>query len=197
MIYTIGYADKPINTFVDQLKSLNVSFLVDIRSVPHSSYYKDFDSLNLPSLLREHGIKYVYMGNEFGPRSKNPLHYKPNGQIDFELLSKSDEFIRGVERLKKSAEYNICLMCAEKTPEVCHRTLLVARYAEKHGIDISAIGFDGKAESFSKMKERIMLEFGFAEDFFTTKEELQNKALDLLTAKHAYTNNNLSKEDKD
>lgn len=189
MIYNIGYAGRELEDFALQLKELNISYLIDIRSLPYSGYFPQYNREDFAEYLSHKNIKYVYMGDLLGPRSKDETHYKDNGQIDFRILSQSDKFREGIERLRKAEQYNVCLMCAEKAPEVCHRLLLVSRYAKQNGLDVNSIMFDGTIETLSETQTRIMKEKKLQPDFFTTKEELMEIVLDDQSNKFAYNKN--------
>ena len=186
MIYNVGYAGKGLSEFIEMLKSFNISYLVDVRSVPFSGYAPAYNQPNLIDVLKENGLTYVYMGDLLGPRSKCDEHYKDDNQIDFEILAESELFKKGIERLRKADKYNVAIMCAEKVPEVCHRFLLVARYAERSGISVSSILFDQRVETFSQTQERLVKENKMEADFFTSEEELKEDVLDIYTLKHAY-----------
>jgi uncharacterized protein (DUF488 family) len=186
VIYNIGYAGRSLDNFVQQLNNLNITYLIDVRSLPFSGYFPEYNCDKLEEYLKTKNIQYVNMGALLGPRSKVISHYKPNGQIDFKILSKSTEFLKGIERLIKADKFNVCLMCAEKKPEVCHRSLLVSRYANEHGLDVQSIMFDGSVESLQETKNRLIKEKKLQVDFFTTKEELGNMVLDEQTDKFAY-----------
>ena len=58
-VYTIGYTSFDIQKFIEVLKKYKISCLIDVRSTPKSSYYKDFDDSNLMHLLKSNGIIYV------------------------------------------------------------------------------------------------------------------------------------------
>lgn len=186
MIYNIGYAGRSLDNFVQQLKLLNITYLIDIRSLPYSGYFPEYNCDNLSVYLKSKQISYVPMGELLGPRSNNIEYYKDNGQIDFTLLSQSPPFIQGIERLKKASSLNVCLMCAEKKPEVCHRTLLVARYAQVNNVEIKSILFDGTVESLIETQDRLIKEKKLHIDFFTTEDELREQVLDEQADKFAY-----------
>lgn len=186
MIYTIGYAARDISSFISTLNKFKIKFLIDVRSLPYSAYSPEYNRENLTEVLEKNNLKYVYMGDLLGPRSKNSLHYKEDGQIDFELLAESEEFKKGIERLKKADSFNVAIMCAEKAPEVCHRFLLIGRNAVKEGMKISSILFDGTIETFQETQIRMMEENKWKPDFFTTKEEMMEMILDDYIDKYAY-----------
>ena len=75
IVYTIGYTSFDIQKFVEVLKKYKITCLIDVRSTPKSSYYKDFDDSNLLPLLKNNGILYRNYKEEFGARQDNKDFY--------------------------------------------------------------------------------------------------------------------------
>jgi len=75
---------------------------------------------------------------EFGARQEEREYYTLEGYLDFELFAKSSPFLSGFDKLVKSMQqdYTFALVCAEKDPFNCHRTILVARAFHKAGYKI-------------------------------------------------------------
>ena len=92
-IYTIGYADFELGDFIAALKSYGVTALVDVRSEPHSTYYKDFDAENISRALKIHGIIYRNYGAEFGARQLDRNFYTGN-TLDFGRAEISRAWLR-------------------------------------------------------------------------------------------------------
>jgi hypothetical protein len=77
--------------------------------------------------------------------------------VDFRRVAEREDFKRGVERLVADAsKYNIALMCAEKDPLQCHRTILVSRHLKKHNIHIKHILADGGIEEHTEAERRLV-----------------------------------------
>ncbi len=178
-IYTIGYATKSYPVFLEQLKRYRISALVDVRSVPFSARFKEFDQPNLQRALPKEKIHYIYMGDHLGPRSKDPAHYHDNRQIDFDKLNQSPLFLQGIDRLKKGLEkrYTIAMMCAEKDPASCHRSLLIAKYmADKIDWEIKHILYDGELEDQQSLMARLVEQQGLCCDMLSDKETITQQA---------------------
>lgn len=140
-VYTIGYTSFDIQKFIEVLKKYKISCLIDVRSTPKSSYYKDFDDSNLMPLLKSNGIIYRNYREEFGARQENKEFYSSKGFLDFNVFSQSKQFNDGIDKIRKAQDmgYTICLMCAEKDPINCHRTILIARNLDKKGFYVKHI----------------------------------------------------------
>lgn len=65
---TIGYATKPIDIYIAQLRQQGVNVVADVRSVPYSKRFFDYHQDALKSHLQSAGIRYVYLGEELGSR---------------------------------------------------------------------------------------------------------------------------------
>jgi uncharacterized protein (DUF488 family) len=128
-VYTIGYTGFTTEKFLATLKHYNINVVIDVRSSPYSERYADYNKDNIEKLLKENGIYYRNYVTEFGARQDNNTFYADDGILDFELFARSKQFQAGVTKIQNSLEkgYSVVLLCAEKNPIQCHRTILVAR----------------------------------------------------------------------
>lgn len=173
-LYSIGYATKPIEIFIQQLQDYGINAIADVRSVPYSKTFHDYHREALMETLKRQQIHYVYLGEELGPRSKVDEHYDECGQVQFDRLMQSPLYQQGVRRLQTGLEkgMSIALMCAEKDPADCHRSLLIGFQLQRElGIDLAHIRHDGKLESQGEMEIRMAQTHGLAADLFSTPEE--------------------------
>ncbi|MBB3048137.1 uncharacterized protein (DUF488 family) [Litorivivens lipolytica] len=172
-LFSIGYATKPIETFIKQLQAHRIDVVADVRSVPYSKAFHDYHRERLIEHLRQAKIRYVYLGEELGPRSPCDEHYD-YGQVQFERLQRSEPFQRGIKRLLDGLDkgFRIALTCAEKDPAVCHRSLLIAQFLKReHNLDIAHIDHEGALESESELARRLLDETGIVPDMLTGEEE--------------------------
>ena len=102
-IYTIGYSGFKIDDFVKTLKENGVSVVIDVRSLPYSQFYSDYNKENLSRILEVSKIYYRNYVAEFGARQENRDFY-PNGYLDFEMFARSEVFLSGFEKIKKSMQ---------------------------------------------------------------------------------------------
>jgi uncharacterized protein (DUF488 family) len=163
IVYTIGHSTHSIETFVELLKKHDISAISDVRSRPYSRMNPQFNREELKSALKDAHIKYVFLGKELGARSEDKSCYR-NGQVQYDLLAKTDLFKRGIERvIEGGSQYRIALMCAEKEPLDCHRTILVARALCELGVKISHILGNGEVEDHTHAIERLIGRFRMPE----------------------------------
>ena len=155
-VLTIGHSNHSPDTFVALLVRHAVGVVVDVRSNPYSRFNPQFNREAVSQTLREHSIKYMFFGAELGGRSEDNSCYK-NGRIQYELLAKTKLFGGSIERVVVGAnEYRIALMCAEKEPLECHRTLLVSPALEERGVTVEHIHADGHLESHHDAMNRLL-----------------------------------------
>ncbi|MAZ89314.1 MAG: hypothetical protein CL693_16915 [Cellvibrionaceae bacterium] len=157
-LFSIGYATKSITTFIEQLQRYGINAVADVRSVPYSATFFDYHQDRLEGHLARAGIRYVYLGKELGPRSKDPEHYDDCGQVQFDRLMTSKLFNPGTKRLTAGLEkgFNIALMCAEKDPSCCHRSLLIAYALERQSLNtVQHITHNGDIESQAELEKRL------------------------------------------
>lgn len=173
-MYTIGYATKSIETYIEQLKAFHVDVVADVRSVPFSKRFFDYHQDVLIKHLQAAGIRYVYLGGELGPRSKDKRHYDQHGQVQFQRLMASDNFKAGIQRLFDGRDkgYTIALTCAEKDPAICHRSLLIGwSLAHEYDLQLSHIDHDGNIETQGKLEQRLLIATDTPEDMLMSPDE--------------------------
>jgi uncharacterized protein (DUF488 family) len=188
MLYTIGHSNHPIDRFIALLQQHGIDAVADVRSTPYSRFNPQFRKERLQTALTHAGIKYVFLGEELGARSKDPACYDASGRVSYVRLAATDLFRRGIERLLTGMQnHRIALMCAEREPLDCHRTILVARELERAGAPINHILADGSLEPHRHAMERLASNLKLAEtDLFRTPDELIEDAYDKQGSQIAY-----------
>ena len=172
-VLTIGHSTHTLDAFVALLRRHDVTALADVRSAPHSRFNPQFNRRAFAGGLGERGIEYVFLGGELGGRPGDPACYE-NGRIRYERVARTERFHSGIGRvLRGMHRYRIVLMCAEKEPLECHRTLLVARALDERGVECAHIHADGALERHADAMDRLLdiakLPRG---DLYGTREEL-------------------------
>ena len=166
-LYTVGHSNHSIEKFIGLLTANGITAVADVRSRPFSRRHPQFNKERLAAALTQHGIAYVFLGKELGARSEDPSCYE-NGKVQYPRLAATPAFKAGIERvLAGAARFRIALMCAEKEPLDCHRTLLVSRALESVGASIAHILADGSVELQEKTMSRLIDLVGLSrEDLF-------------------------------
>jgi uncharacterized protein (DUF488 family) len=167
-IYTIGHSTQPIERFLAKLQEHAVGAIADVRSTPFSRHNPQFNKDELQAKLESHGIRYVFLGAELGARSRDECCYVDN-KVQYALLAETPAFKAGITRVIEGARrYKIALMCAEKDPADCHRTILVARHLISEGFTVLHILADSSLESQQSVLTRLVkqLEHESSRDLF-------------------------------
>ena len=155
-LFTIGYSNLNIESFISLLTNNNITALADVRSSPYSRYLRHFNKENLKNSLLNAGIKYAFLGGELGARPQDKSCYV-EGKAVYENIAKTSLFSQGIDRIKKGSQsYNIALMCAEKDPITCHRAILVCQHLREFSLDINHILQDGSLEPHEHLENRLL-----------------------------------------
>jgi uncharacterized protein (DUF488 family) len=189
---TIGHSTHEFERFVALLKEHRVTALGDVRSSPYSRMFPQYGREALQRALKEHDIGYVFLGGELGARSDNPECYV-NGKVQYGRIAATDRFQQSIQRVIKGASrHRIALMCAEKDPLECHRTLLVAKAIVACGQAVGHILADGGIESHDDAMSRLLVEEGYPlKDMYLTRAQLIEEATKKREHRVAYVDETL------
>ena len=120
-VWTIGHSNRSMKYFLNLLEEQGIEVLVDVRRFP-TSKVEHFKREEMERWLGEHGIKYVWMGEELGG-------YRRGG---YKAHTETEPFRDGIERLLDLAgEKRICIMCLEPNPKYCHRRYISAHWRDR------------------------------------------------------------------
>ncbi|WP_099867224.1 DUF488 domain-containing protein [Pararhizobium haloflavum] len=130
--FTVGHSNRSIEEFIQILRDANVGIVADVRRLPGSRNYPQFNGDSLALSLNEVQIAYEHLTRLGGRRGKvGAIPAEVNGvwrnksfqnYADYAL---SEEFREGFDRLiKLGAERPCAIMCSEAVWWRCHRRLL-------------------------------------------------------------------------
>ncbi len=191
-VFTIGHSNNSLEEFITLLKQHKVDEVVDVRSAPYSRYTTQFNLGRLETALESAGIGYVFLGAELGGRPSDSSYYDANGRVLYERLANADMFEDGLAYLVRNAdERRIALMCTEKEPLDCHRTLLIARALVERDLMVEHILADGTLENHDTTMSRLVdaLKLPQYGDLFRSRSEVISDALMIQEKKVAYVTN--------
>ena len=164
VIYTIGHSNHAIEIFTGLLLAAGVDAIADVRLIPYSKRHPQFRKEALARSLKEVGIAYVFLGKELGARPDDPGCFV-DGRVSYQRIAETDVFASGLLRVEEGAKrHRIALMCAEREPLNCHRTLLVSRHLILRGAVIRHIHSDGRIENGRDAEGRLAEEMGLGSD---------------------------------
>jgi uncharacterized protein (DUF488 family) len=187
-VFTIGHSTQTIERFLTLLNRHGITAAADVRSNPYSRMNPQFNRETLQKNLDRAGIAYVFLGRELGARSEDPACYE-NGQVQYDRLARTELFRQGLDRVQEGMKrYRVALMCAEKEPLHCHRTVLVARHLTARGIAVQHILADGALEAHADAIERLIRQLALPEsDMFRSHEDIVEDAYRIHGQRIAYT----------
>ena len=137
----------------------------------------------------------MFLGRELGARPEDPNLYR-DGKVQYRMLARSPLFLAGLDRVMKGAQtYRLAMLCAEKEPLECHRTLLVSRELATLGAPVVHIHADGGLEKHEEAISRLVKLLGLPEaDLYRSGEEIIEDACALQEGRIAYVNEDLRQE---
>lgn len=188
ILFTIGHSTHEWPRFVGLLQMHGVSAIADVRSQP-TSRLPQYVRAELQAGLKEASIEYVFLGRELGARRHESECYD-EGQAVYEKIADLPAFRAGLDRIVRGLEKHcIALMCAEKEPLDCHRTVLICRHLRSRGIPIRHILADGSVEDHEATERRLLRITNTERTLFEpdlTEEELLNQAYETRGREIAY-----------
>jgi uncharacterized protein (DUF488 family) len=186
-LFTIGHSTHALEYFVAMLTGHGVQAIGDVRSVPYSQRNPQFNRDVLEKQLRVANIEYVFLGKELGARSDNPACYI-DGKVQYNYLAEEPAFRAGLQRVRKGVDrYRVALMCAERDPLTCHRTILVCRELRSPDLEISHILADGSIETSAAAEKRLLSITNLRPDMFHSEQDCIEQAYEKQGRSIAYT----------
>ena len=179
-IFTVGHSSHSLEEFVSLLQKHRIHEVVDIRSSPYSRYTAHFNFDVIGEALDHIGIRYVFLGGVLGGRPTDPSCYDADGRVRYDRIANTDLFDGSIRDLTRGAdECRIALMCTEKDPLDCHRTLLVAPSLVAYKVNVEHILADGSLENHDSAMDRLMDSFKLPPngDMFRPRAEVIEEAV--------------------
>lgn len=143
MIYTIGFTKTTAESFFKRLRDNKIDILIDIRLNNRSQLAGFAKMPDIEWFLHELcGVRYVH--DDFLAPTEEILKDYQKKVIDWNgyVLQFHDLMIkRNIKRYIEMhySEFqgnNVCLLCSEPTPEMCHRRLIAEYFSEVFGESI-------------------------------------------------------------
>ncbi len=189
--YTIGHSNHSSERFALLLDEHDVTVVLDVRSVPYSRRFSQFNREPLRDMLVQEGFAYEFLGHTLGARGWGEEFMFTAGansaKVDFSKIRSSGKFIGGIARIREliGSGQRPALMCAEGEPFDCHRFVLVSYQLSQEGFEVVHIMPDGTPVSNHELEERL-LDVYIKPDLFTAPASFED-ALD-----EAYVKRNLA-----
>ena len=141
-IFTIGYEAATMADFVAALTSAGVERVIDVRALPLSRR-PGFSKTPLRGALAEVGIEYVHLRALGTPASGREAARKGQHEqlkrIYAGQLELPEAIAQGAQMIELAREKPSALLCFEREPSGCHRSLLLKAVApEAEVVDLFA-----------------------------------------------------------
>jgi uncharacterized protein (DUF488 family) len=130
--YTIGHATRPLDQFVELLRSVEIDLVADVRTVPRSRTNPQYNGDALPGSLAASGIGYQHitaLGGLRGrvretPREVNAF-WDNDSFHNYADYAMGERFRDGLKQLRALGQDRRCaIMCAETVWWRCHRRII-------------------------------------------------------------------------
>ena len=150
-IWTIGHSTREIGDFTAALNANDIKLVADVRMLPGSKRYPQFNKEPLASALEKVGIRYEHFAELGGRRKPKPnscnTMWRNEAFRGYADYMETNEFCKGVERLVDCAKAygRTAVMCAEAVWWRCHRAL-ISDFLKSRGVEVIHIIDTNKTE---------------------------------------------------
>jgi uncharacterized protein (DUF488 family) len=187
VIWTIGHSNHSARRFIDLLQGAGIDCVADVRSTPFSRRNPQFSQKALTASLKDSGIEYWFLGDALGARPKDPDCWD-DGKVSYARIAASPAFQEAIHALiDESHAKRIALMCAEKEPLECHRTILVGRALAQRDTELAHIHADGRIEPQAQLEERLLYLAKEHVDLLSSRDAALARAYDKRGQQMAFT----------
>lgn len=132
-IFTIGYEATTMADFLATLKGAGVERVIDVRALPLSRR-PGFSKSSLAASLSEAGIAYVHLKALGTPKPGRDAAKKGDvatlKAVYADQLDLPEAQVQAAQMLELAGEMPSALLCFERDPCHCHRTLLLEAVGE-------------------------------------------------------------------
>jgi uncharacterized protein (DUF488 family) len=137
-IFTIGYEGATVGEFLSALQAAGVQRVIDIRAVPNSRR-PGFSKTPLRNALSEAGIEYVHL-RALGTPADGRAAARAGRQADLERiyagqLELPEAIAQSAQFVDLAEEKPSALLCYERDPAGCHRSLLISAVTPDAEVD--------------------------------------------------------------
>ena len=151
--FTVGHSNRSIEEFIQILRDANIRIVADVRRLPGSRAYPQFDGDRLAAYLAEVQIAYEHvtlLGGRRGKAGAVPAEvnavWRNKSFHNYADYALSEEFREGFDRVIELGVGRRCaIMCSEAVWWRCHRRLIADRLLAR-GEDVFHLMGKGRTE---------------------------------------------------
>lgn len=129
-VYTVGHSNLSSEQLLTLLQHHGIEIIVDIRAYPGSKRFPQFHQEALRSSVETSGRVYHWAGRQLGGMRKllGVSRHKALQSESFQAFAdymETDAFQKAVVQLiNMAAQEKVALLCAERSAQNCHRSLI-------------------------------------------------------------------------
>ena len=138
-IFTIGYEKRSVDDLIWLLQARHVERVIDVRLTPWSRR-PDFSKKRLCAALEAAGIAYEHMGGLGNPPAIREIYLAGDAEAGHQRFREhlSNGASRAVDELLEVAECEtVALLCLERDPNRCHRSVVATVAAQRSSAERS------------------------------------------------------------
>ena len=130
--FTIGHSTRPVNEFIDLLKSAEIGMVADVRTIARSRTNPQYNGDTFPETLTRFAIGYEHIAPLGGLRARTRdvppelnAFWQNESFHNYADYALSPDFKSGLARLRALGDERRCaIMCAEAVWWRCHRRII-------------------------------------------------------------------------
>ena len=143
---TLGYEKRTLEDFLRLLREERIDVVVDVRDVPWS-HKPGFSKRPLSEALTAAGFEYVHAGFAGNPKALRSSARSNDEALRLyaEHLKSHPEILEQLDALLVPLLANgkrMCLICFERDPRDCHRSILAGAWSMGRGVAVAHLGVD-------------------------------------------------------
>lgn len=130
VLFSAGHGNRSAEAFLQLLAGADIQRLVDVRAMPRSKRHPQFGHGPLGVALQAAGIAYDWRGKALGGlrrgagEGRHPALKQPAFRAYAEHME-GEGFVNAAHALAATAAgERVCMMCSEREPAQCHRSLI-------------------------------------------------------------------------
>jgi len=130
-VFTLGYEKRSLLEFIRILEESNIRVVLDVREKAWS-HKRDFCKTRFKDGLAKNKILYIHV-----PEAGNPKNIRIKSKSSEHCLELYEEYLsqthNGLTIIKqaildaKNEKKKVCLICFERNPQMCHRSIITNR----------------------------------------------------------------------